>query len=197
MKCTTQNCYGNILAKGLCTKCYYRVKRGGTPEVSKKQQMGLRKCSIEGCDKPHASNNLCAMHNKRLKLHGDPLFINPKCNREPGHEWTKERAQANTASWKIEHKEYYNSYLASCKRRVKQATPKWLDLNSLIQIYKNKPDGFEVDHIIPINSPNVCGLNVPWNLQYLTSYENNFKNNKFDFTFTNNTWRDKLLKKEI
>src|ERR1700678_2797695 len=107
MKCTTKNCDNHILCKGLCTKCYYRVKRGGTPELSKKQQMALRKCSIADCNKAHDSENLCSMHYRRKQRHGDPLFINPKCNRDGNY---KQRARIKTAQWKKDNKVYYNVY---------------------------------------------------------------------------------------
>lgn len=38
--------------------------------------------------------------------------------------------------------------------------------------------GFEVDHIIPLNGENVCGLHTPANLQVLTRAENARKGNK-------------------
>ena len=64
--------------------------------------------------------------------------------------------------------------------RLKRATPKWLtphQIEEMVQIYKNRPEGHEVDHIIPLQGVNVCGLHVPWNLQYLTIKANRSKSN--------------------
>lgn len=67
-------------------------------------------------------------------------------------------------------------------RRAKKmmATPPWVDKKELEVIYLNCPAGYHVDHIIPLKHPLVCGLHVPWNLQYLSSKENIRKHNKFD-----------------
>lgn len=72
--------------------------------------------------------------------------------------------------------------------------PPWVDLQALSNFYKNKPKGHAVDHIIPLKNPDVCGLHVPWNLQYLPKKENEVKGNSFDFTYDNESWK-KLLKK--
>lgn len=56
-------------------------------------------------------------------------------------------------------------------------TPKWADLEAITEFYRNRPKGYHVDHIYPLNGQYVCGLHVLENLQYLTAEENLKKSN--------------------
>ena len=67
-----------------------------------------------------------------------------------------------------------------------RATPKWANKLAIAKAYvladyRSKLTGFkwEVDHIVPLNSPIVCGLHVENNLQVITKSKNIAKSNKF------------------
>lgn len=75
-----------------------------------------------------------------------------------------------------------SSYLArNALRRAKKlnATPSWADHEKIKEIYNNCPEGYHVDHIVPLQGELVSGLHVECNLQYLTAEENLKKHNKF------------------
>lgn len=70
------------------------------------------------------------------------------------------------------------------KKHVKLATPKWVDIEAIREIYKKAAHLsvetgilYDVDHIVPLRSPNVCGLHVPWNLRALPAAINRGKDN--------------------
>ena len=65
------------------------------------------------------------------------------------------------------------------KLAIKLRTPKWADSRKIREIYNNCPDGYHVDHIVPLCGANVSGLHVEYNLQYLTAKDNIAKSNRF------------------
>lgn len=90
----------------------------------------------------------------------------------------KEVNKRKCASYQKRNPEYFRISSSSYRARKYQAMPYWVDLDEIKLIYINCPEGHEVDHIIPLKSSFVCGLHVPWNLQYLTTTENRQKSNK-------------------
>ena len=55
----------------------------------------------------------------------------------------------------------------------------WSNLEEISKFYSKCPEGYHVDHIIPLQGGFVSGLHVLANLQYLTALENIQKSNKF------------------
>jgi len=68
------------------------------------------------------------------------------------------------------------------RKDVKDRTPPWVSSKEMLAVYSKCQKGMHVDHIIPlkglIDGRPVCGLHVPWNLQYLTPEENHKKYNR-------------------
>lgn len=81
-----------------------------------------------------------------------------------------------------------NAISAKYRASKLKATPKWLtdfDLECMREMYTiarafklYTGQEYHVDHIIPLQGHNVCGLHVPWNLQVLAASENLSKSNK-------------------
>lgn len=81
-------------------------------------------------------------------------------------------------------------YLHSRRKYVEQkilATPPWVSHRDFLALQARKLElymetGFKhtLDHIIPLNHPDVCGLNVPWNIQVVPATVNSAKSNKWN-----------------
>lgn len=60
---------------------------------------------------------------------------------------------------------------ANYRARLKRATPPWVDPKALDRAKDFCPPGYHLDHIHPLCGSNFCGLNVPWNWQFLPAEE--------------------------
>lgn len=94
----------------------------------------------------------------------------------------------------------YNSWCISCDRQYRKDNPSFtrastakyraakllrtvnFDQEGITEFYEKCPDGYHVDHIIPLQWEYVSGLHVLSNLQYLPAKENMQKSNKFNTT---------------
>jgi len=74
------------------------------------------------------------------------------------------------------------------ERRSKIGIEKWKYISDF---KKGRPEGMHLDHIIPLNHPDVCGLHNTWNFQWLSPEDNGEKSNKFDGTLDNLSWKKK------
>lgn len=84
----------------------------------------------------------------------------------------------------LENKEKYFFKAGLRDSRVKQATPVWANLEDIFRVYKlcrriSKETGIphEVDHVIPLQGKNVCGLHTFKNLRIIPRKNNRQKSN--------------------
>lgn len=88
------------------------------------------------------------------------------------------------------HKENPHVGRAATQRRrarIKSAIPIWADRRLIQAVYRKAAElerktgkKFHVDHIVPLNSPVVCGLHVFENLRIVEPEDNLRKSNKFN-----------------
>jgi 5-methylcytosine-specific restriction endonuclease McrA len=78
--------------------------------------------------------------------------------------------------------DYWKTKVAAHRIRAQKLNrlPAWADEQKIEQVFRDAPDGLEIDHIVPISGELVSGLHVENNLQYLTTKENASKHNKFN-----------------
>ena len=87
-----------------------------------------------------------------------------------------EKVKAKAKEWRNKNWGKALAYNTQRKKVIRQRTPIWADKKAILAFYLNRPEGFEVDHIIPLQGDMVSGLHVLENLQYLTARENHVKN---------------------
>ena len=102
------------------------------------------------------------------------------------------RDTAKVTEYKTAYKErnpdLYRELVSLRRRRFRLATPKWLSAEQKMEIRLKYRLAIEmsrhtgvrhaVDHIVPLQGEEVCGLHVPWNLEVVTQEENLKKSNK-------------------
>ncbi len=95
----------------------------------------------------------------------------------------KEKVSATNKKWREENPGIRRMHKANRDAAQLQATPKWLtsdDRELMGLVYAEAAyRGMMVDHIVPLQGKNVCGLHIYYNTQLLTKQENSIKHNKW------------------
>ena len=103
------------------------------------------------------------------------------------HERNKEARAASHAEWARRNRHKRNAAVAKRNATKLCATPKWVDWEKVRAIYREarRISDFtgiphHVDHIVPLQGKNVCGLHWELNLQIIPASENCEKFNKWN-----------------
>jgi hypothetical protein len=117
----------------------------------------------------------------KSKKHQDNKRWNDR-NRKHLNQWI--------AEWKKNNPEKVRQYSAKRRSKTLLAMPNWLSEEQLCEIsyvYITARDlelltgePHHVDHIVPLQGEDVCGLHVPWNLRAIPAKENLKKSNKIE-----------------
>ena len=111
-------------------------------------------------------------------------------NQAEYYENNKDEIKEKVSAWRVENLPSYNANQARYRAKKINATPPWADLDAIKSIYEERDrltretgQSWHVDHIIPLNGANICGLHCEQNLQIITASENARKSNKFEVDY--------------
>lgn len=100
-----------VLAKGLCRACYYRLRNTGSIEYKFKGKP-KKQCQAEGCALPIVANGMCRKHYENIKKYGETvsLFGYGERRKHPLYEtW---RSQKRCSQGRVE--EWDDFWMFSC-----------------------------------------------------------------------------------
>jgi hypothetical protein len=96
-----------------------------------------------------------------------------------GTEKQREINSSKCETYRKKNPEKFRHYSNKRRSQKLNAIPQWADLEKIQEFYHSCPEGYHVDHVIPLQGKIVCGLHVIENLQYLTAIENHQKSNRY------------------
>lgn len=132
----------------------------------------------------YVSSRMCVSCDRKRVKHN---FRNVPKHREGRDRRNREYAAAHKPKlrkymqeWQRSNRGKVSHYASKRRAALLERTPPWADLDAIAAFYEACPEGYHVDHIIPLQGKCVSGLHVLNNLQYLTKARNHSKNNKYD-----------------
>jgi len=169
-----------------CNKAYTKANRESI-SAKKRSYYAKNAESIKTKNKQYRVNNpekVKAFEKKRHKTtHRKEQY---KKYREENREVLLERS----LRFQRENKEWARARNAKRRAAKKCRTAAWADFEAIQSYYVTCPEGYHVDHIIPLQGrwdwrgeglePVVSGLHVENNLQHLSAFENNPKNSMYE-----------------
>ena len=169
-------CIGGVVST--CKVCRKARQTARKEEINAKR----RETYAKSPQKVLARNAKDAKRNK--KKISEYLALYSKENREE----LKAYHRSWSAAWRKENRAEVNAKATQYRAAKFKATPLWLTQThkDQIELFYDASTRliaelgvrFEVDHIIPLQGKDVCGLHVPWNLQVIPMVENRSKNNR-------------------
>lgn len=192
-----------------CVECNTQFKKGYTLKFCRKEcfdentEKNTKKCKT--CGKSLKTNRYTYCSDK-CKSKKDPLdkrkceqcklkyypkrcdqkYCSKKCRRIKYRKSDSAKIYANSKKNKDLRKEYKRLRKRKT-RKAKLNVESWNDIKLYIE--SRPSDNHDLDHIIPLNHPDVCGLHNTWNFQWLLKEDNVKKSNNFDGTVENKSWK--------
>lgn len=149
-----------------------REYRARNPEHCRQLEANWRNNNRDRLNNWHRENRKCLEVKSRNKLSHEKYLSNPV---------NLEKKKESSRAWRARNKDKVCFYSSKRRSDIVNATPPWADMDIIKDFHKEAQyHNMEVDHIIPLTHPLVCGLHCEFNLQLLTKSENCSKNNSFE-----------------
>ena len=168
-----------ITASGSCVACIKEREQGYSQKSRAKNGERIKQAKKKYCDenkdKTRARCRAWYLANraKAIQRTADWKKANP------------EQAKIHAREGNIRNAPTKAMHVANRRAMKASATPAWADHDAIKSVYKHVPFldkicgvKHHVDHIIPLNGENVCGLHVEYNLQILPAAINVAKGNR-------------------